>query len=53
MENEKGDELLLSRAWWTGGERPSANTRNPPSSSTRSGGRNSHDPSTTLTNSAA
>jgi hypothetical protein len=42
MENQEGDELLLSRAWWTGGDSPGGENTEPSEQLDAQGGWNSH-----------
>ena len=42
MENQEGDELLLSRAWWTGGDTAAGENTEPSEQLDAQGGRNSH-----------
>jgi hypothetical protein len=42
MENQEGDELLLSRAWWTGGETAVGKNTESSEQLDAQGGRNSH-----------
>jgi len=42
MEHQEGDELLLSRAWRTGGDAPVGENTEPSEQLDSQGGRNSH-----------